>query len=42
MPIQRKVPKRGFKNHNRTEYVVFNLDNIQAIIEKHNIKAFDF
>jgi len=28
MPLQRLIPKRGFKNYTRKEYVVFNLDRI--------------
>lgn len=36
MPLQRRIPKRGFKNVNRTEYVCFNLDRLQAISEKFN------
>ncbi len=35
MPIQRRVPKRGFKNFNRVEYAVFNLGQIEALIEKY-------
>lgn len=38
MPLQRRVPKRGFKNINRVEYRVFNLDQLQAIAEKHDVK----
>ena len=26
MPLIRRVPKRGFKNHNRTEYLTINLE----------------
>jgi len=33
MPIQRRVPKRGFKNPFRTEYEIINLDDIQALEE---------
>ena len=28
MPIQRRIPKRGFKNNNKIEYKVFNLGQI--------------
>ena len=35
MPIQRRVPKRGFKNINRIEYVVFNLGQLDQLIEKY-------
>lgn len=34
MPLQRRLPKRGFKNRNRVEYKVFNLDHLSAIAEK--------
>ena len=40
MPIQRRIPKRGFKNANRIEYKVFNLGQIDQLIEKHEIKEF--
>src|SRR5215216_7625906 len=40
MPIQRRVPKRGFKNPNRIEYKVFNLGQIEQLIEKYSIKEF--
>ncbi len=35
MPIQRRVPKRGFKNPHRVEYKVLNLGQIESIIEKY-------
>lgn len=41
MPIQRRVPKRGFKNINRIEYKVFNLGQIDQLVEKHEIKEFN-
>jgi large subunit ribosomal protein L15 len=41
MPIQRRMPKRGFKNFNRVEYTVFNLGQLDTIIEKYEIKEFD-
>ena len=34
MPLQRRVPKFGFKNINRVEYKGINLDTIQALVEK--------
>ena len=40
MPIQRRIPKRGFKNFNRIEYKVFNLGQIDQLIEKHGLKEF--
>ena len=33
MPLQRRVPKFGFKNHFRVEYKTVNLDVIQAVAE---------
>ncbi|MEO8447983.1 MAG: 50S ribosomal protein L15 [bacterium] len=33
MPLQRRVPKFGFKNINRKEYVTINLDDIQKYID---------
>lgn len=35
MPIQRRLPKRGFKNNNRTEYKVLNLGQLDALSEKY-------
>ena len=35
MPIQRRVPKRGFKNPDRVEYKVLNLGQIDQIVEKY-------
>ncbi len=36
MPIQRRIPKRGFKNINRIEYKVFNLGQLDQLVEKYN------
>lgn len=33
MPIQRRLPKFGFKNVNRVEYKAINLDTLQIIAE---------
>ncbi len=41
MPLQRRVPKFGFKNRNRIEYKAVNLDAIQALIEKTKAKKVD-
>jgi large subunit ribosomal protein L15 len=41
MPIQRRLPKRGFKNINRIEYKVFNLGQIDQLIEKHGLTEFN-
>jgi len=37
MPLQRRVPKFGFKNINRVEYKGVNLDVIQKIVESKNL-----
>jgi large subunit ribosomal protein L15 len=37
MPLQRRVPKFGFKHINRVEYKAINLDIIQSLIERRNI-----
>lgn len=42
MPLQRRVPKVGFKNVNRIEYVGINLDTLQALADKFNLSAIDF
>ncbi|RFZ83420.1 50S ribosomal protein L15 [Mucilaginibacter terrenus] len=42
MPLQRRVPKVGFKNPNRVEYVGVNLDVLQALTEKYSLEAVDF
>lgn len=40
MPIQRRLPKRGFKNNNRVEYKVFNLGQIDQLAEKYGFTEF--
>lgn len=35
MPLQMRLPKRGFKSPNRVEYVGINLDQLQAFADKH-------
>ena len=37
MPLQRRVPKFGFKNINRVEYKAINLDTIQVLAEAKNL-----
>ena len=37
MPLQRRVPKFGFKNINRVEYKAINLDIIQTLVERKNL-----
>ena len=38
MPLQRRVPKFGFKNINRKEYRIINLDTIQELIKDKKVK----
>ncbi|MFT4061310.1 MAG: 50S ribosomal protein L15 [Edaphocola sp.] len=40
MPIQRRMPKRGFKNRNRVEYKAFNLGQIDYLVEKYSLPEF--
>ena len=40
MPIQRRIPKRGFKNNNKIEYKVFNLGQIEQLQEKYSFAEF--
>jgi len=40
MPIQRRMPKRGFINPFRVEYKVFNLGQLDFLIEKYNLPEF--
>jgi large subunit ribosomal protein L15 len=42
MPLQRRVPKVGFKPINRTEYVGVNLDVLQGLVERFNLTTIDF
>ena len=37
MPLQRRVPKFGFKNINRVEYKAINLETIQSLAEAKNL-----
>jgi large subunit ribosomal protein L15 len=40
MPIQRRIPKRGFNNIHRVEYKVFNVGQVEHLAEKYSIKEF--
>jgi large subunit ribosomal protein L15 len=42
MPLQRRVPKYGFKNVNRVEYKAINIGTLQEIAESNNIEKIDF
>ena len=39
MPLQRRIPKFGFKNINRTDYNIINVGNIQQMINDGKIKG---
>ncbi len=41
MPLQRRVPKFGFKNPTRVEYKPINLDTLQALFDKTNVAVID-
>ncbi len=41
MPLQRRVPKFGFKNINRQEYRGVNLDVVQKLIDDNKISTID-
>jgi large subunit ribosomal protein L15 len=40
MPIQRRIPKRGFNNFHRVEYKVFNVAQAEQLANKYNIQEF--
>lgn len=39
MPLQRRIPKFGFKNLNRVEYVGINLDVLQELADKYKLSS---
>jgi large subunit ribosomal protein L15 len=41
MPLQRRVPKYGFKNINRVEYKAINLSTLQDLAAKNNLEKID-
>ena len=41
MPLQRRVPKFGFKNPGKVEYKVLNLDDLQKLAETHGAAQMD-
>jgi large subunit ribosomal protein L15 len=41
MPLQRRVPKFGFKNVNRVEYKAINIDTLQKIVDAKNVDTID-
>ncbi len=42
MPIQRRLPKFGFKNINRKEYKGINISTLQTLAESNNLEIIDF
>jgi large subunit ribosomal protein L15 len=42
MPLQRRLPKFGFKNVNRVEYKAINISTLQGLAEKLDIDRIDF
>ncbi|MBP3420371.1 MAG: 50S ribosomal protein L15 [Marinifilaceae bacterium] len=41
MPLQRRLPKFGFKSLNRVEYKAINISMLQALAERDNITVVD-
>ncbi len=41
MPLQRRVPKYGFKNINRVEYKAINISALEALAEKKKLTKID-
>ena len=41
MPLQRRIPKYGFKNINRKEYKAINLDTLQQLADKKKTESID-
>jgi len=42
MPLQRRVPKFGFRNPNRVEYKGINLDTIQELVDRKSLTSVGF
>jgi large subunit ribosomal protein L15 len=42
MPLQRRVPKYGFKNVNRVDYKGINISTLQTLSEANNLEKIDF
>ena len=40
MPIQRRLPKFGFKNPTRVEYQAVNLSDLEALVAQSGLKEF--
>ncbi len=41
MPLQRRLPKSGFKNISRVEYKAINLSTLQTLAEKNQLEKID-
>ncbi|WP_158825037.1 50S ribosomal protein L15 [Mucilaginibacter lacusdianchii] len=42
MPLQRRLPKVGFKNPNRVEYNGINLDTLQQLVDTYSVSSINF
>ena len=42
MPLQRRMPKIGFKNFSRVEYKAINISQIEALATKHGLSEINF
>lgn len=42
MPLQRRIPKFGFTNHNRVAYQAINLDTLQQLATDLGVETIDF
>ncbi len=42
MPLQMRLPKRGFKSPNRVEYRTINVSELQAFAEKYGVSEINF
>ena len=40
-PMQRRLPKRGFQNINRVDYVPLNLGHLEDLVKKTGLKSMD-
>jgi len=41
MPLQMRIPKRGFNNLNRVTYTPLNLDRLEEIVQKYSLDTID-
>jgi len=40
-PMQRRLPKRGFKNINRLDFIPLNLGRLEQLVQKTGLNTFD-